>query len=129
MKLQKSLFGIFCITLLSLGILITIFFNVDPTRSDNLTYIAFVASLFLAFWGILTFIEYVIRVRLSKGALVYSHLPVSSRHGLMISLAISLLVSMQFLHIMNIFDSILIILIISLSELYFKARPHAKQQA
>ncbi|MDO8513363.1 MAG: hypothetical protein Q7S37_02575 [bacterium] len=124
MKNKTTLFTIFSISLFAFGIWIVILFNVDPTSADKLSYICFVSSLFLWLSGTLVFIEYFAKKKLSNGQLV--HLPIIVRHSIMITLALTLLLSLKLLRILNSIDAILIIATVSISELYFKARPNGK---
>lgn len=128
-NLRGTLFGIFSLWLCSLGVWIVILFNVDPTKSDILSYITFVASLFLWLSSLHTLIEYFIRIRANKGEMIYAPLPIATRHGVMVALAVSLLIALQFVHILNFLDAILIIIIIAISELYFKGRPQNAKPA
>lgn len=126
MKLKETLFGIFSLGLIAFGIWIVILFNVDPSKADSLSFITFIASLFLWLSSAFTLTEYIIRLRSLKGEMKYAPLHIASRHGIMIALTITLLLSLQYLNVLNFIDAILIIIIIFLSELYFKARPNAK---
>lgn len=126
MKHKTTLFGIFSLTLFSLGVWIVIFFNINPTKADKIIYIAFLASLFLWVSGIITFIEYLTRIKIAKTELTHLSLNTATRHAVMIAFTLTLLLGLQFLHILNIIDAIIIIVIISTTELYFKGRIHAK---
>lgn len=122
MNLKSTLFGIFSLTLFSLGAWFVMLFNIDPTKTDILTHLAFLASLFLWLSGIITFIEYIVRLRINNKELLYTPLSTAIRHGLQISLTVVTLLSLQLLKVLNVFDAVLILAIILTSELYFKAR-------
>lgn len=124
MNLKANLFSIFSLSLFSLGAWLVLLFNIDPTKNDLLTQLAFLSSLFLWLSGTITLIEYRIKVKLTNKELVYAPLPIAIRHGLLISLALVIILALQLLRVLNIFDTIIIIAIILTSELYFKARTH-----
>ncbi len=129
MKLRGTLFSIFSLWLCTLGIWIVILFNIDPDQADKLTFIAFVASLFLWLSSLHTLIEYFIRIRTNKNAMIFTPLTIASRHGVMTGLTVSLLLALKLLHILNLADAILIIIIIAVSELYFKGKHYDKPTA
>lgn len=122
MNLKSTLFGIFTVTLFSLGVWIVILFNVDPNTTDLFTIIAFLASLFLWLMGIATFINFYGNIVYHKREIVYAHLPAAIRHGILISLAIVILLSLQLMRVLNILEAILIVILIVATELYFRAR-------
>jgi hypothetical protein len=126
MNLRATLFGIFSLWLVALGIWIIILFNTDPDTADKLTYIAFVASLFLWISSLHTLIEYYLRIRANHREQIYTPLPIASRHGIMLGLIPSLLLGLKFLHILNLPDAILIIITICVCELYFKGKQNVK---
>lgn len=127
MNLKKTLFSIFSLALVSLGIFIIILFNIDPYKSDRFVHIAFLSSLFLSLAGIWVFTEYLIKIRLNNKELVYSILPSTIRHALLGSAGITLIVGLKMINVLNFLDTLIILIIIAVSELYFKERPHAKQ--
>ncbi len=125
MNLRKGLFSIFSITLFALGAWVVILFNLNPWQSDSLIFIGFMASLFLWLAGLITLIEFGIRILFGQGEVIYANLPVSSRHGILIALSVILILSLQLLRVLNILEIILIIVVIGISELYFKTRSYA----
>jgi hypothetical protein len=124
MNLKATLFSIFSFSLFIFGFWIVMLFNIDPLQ-DNFNQIAFLASLFIWLAGAITLTEYFIRAKIANVGYLPAYLPVSTRHGIIISTTIVTLLSLQLLRVLNIFDAILIIGILTSSELYFKARSHA----
>lgn len=122
MNLKATLFGIFSLTISLLGIWIVILFNVDPAQTDSLTYIAFLASLFLWLAGLITLVEYYLRVLIGKREVIFAHLPQSARHGLLVSLLVTVLLTLQLIRVLNIIEAVMIIILFAISELYFRAR-------
>lgn len=121
MNLKATLFSIFSVSIFSLGIWVIILFNIDPTKSDTLTYLAFLASLYLWVSGFYSLIEYNSKY-FSNREIKYTYLPHAIRHGLLISTVLCILLALQLFRVFNIFDTILIIILAIACELYFRAR-------
>lgn len=122
MNLKATLFCIFSLLLFSLGAWIIMLFNIDPYKTDILTHLAFLSSLFLWLSCLITLLEYRFRLTVSNRELIYAHLPIALRHGLQISCAVTMLLAFQLMRVLNLFDAVLILAVILTSELYFNAR-------
>jgi hypothetical protein len=123
MKVKKTLFSIFSITLLAFGGWLTILFNVDPTKADRFILIALYASIFLFVMGILTFIGFWVRVLLSNREVIYSHLTPSLRQATLVAFAVIGLLFLQSLRVLSIIDAGAFVLAVLLLELFFRAKP------
>ncbi len=123
MKLRQSLFSLLTLTLLAFGGWITIFFNLDPSRSDRFVFIALYASLFIFLIGVITFIGFGMRILLTNRELIYSHFPVSLRQATLISFAAVGLLFLQSLRVLSPVDAGAFVLAVLLLELFFRARP------
>lgn len=122
MNLKKSLFAIFTITLLSLGVWLAILFNTDPNNSDLITRCAFFASLFTFLAGFFTFLGFYLRVYFSNREVIYSNFPIALRQSILLSLIIVGLLIFQSLKVLTIWTIVVYILAIVLIELFFKSK-------
>ena len=122
MKLKSYLFSVFAVTLLSLGVWFMILFNIDVDTADFLTISAFFGSLFLWLTGILTFIIFYFRVWISNNEVIFTFLPISIRHSILISYTLVGILSMNALNVLTWWDAIMLILVTVLIELFFRAK-------
>jgi hypothetical protein len=122
MKTKTTLFSIFSTSIFAFGIWIVIFFNTDPTKEDVMAKIAFLCSLFLWLAGFLTIVGFFIRRKLSQNEIIHANLPIVIRQGILVSFTITLLLTLQLIRVLNLFDAFLIIAAISSTELFFKTR-------
>lgn len=123
MKIKTYLFTLFCITLLSLGVFLTILFNFDPTSADFITKSAFFASIFILTTGLLTFSNFYIRIWATNKEVIFSHLPISIRHSVLISLVFVGLMILSSLKVLTWWDAGMFIVVIIMLELFFRTRP------
>lgn len=123
MKLKKSLFSLFAVTLLAFGGWLTILFNVDPAQADRFQFIALYASIFLFLTGILTFVGFGVRILLSNREVVYAHFAPSLRQGMLVAFALVGLLFLQSLRVLSVIDAGAFVLAILLIELFFRAKP------
>jgi hypothetical protein len=103
------------------------FFYVDPTYADILTWAAFMASLFLWLSGFLGFIIFYLKVNFFDQELVYILFPSSLRQSSEISLVIVGLLSLRALKVLGWWEAGLLILIIALLEMFFQSKPRLKK--
>lgn len=122
MKLKTYLFAIFSITLLSLGVWLLIFFNVDRDVADFITISAFFGSLFLWLAGFLTLIIFYLRVWFSNKEVVFSNLPISIRHAILIALIIVGLLALNALQVLTWWDAGMYLVVVVLLELFFRSK-------
>ena len=122
MKLQKTLFLIFVITLLALGTWLSLLFNIDPKITDNMTIIFFFLSLFIALSGLFTFIGFYLRIYFSNHEILFSALPAAVRQGLFLSMLITGLLVLKSLKVLNLWDGLVFAAIIVIPELFSRIR-------
>lgn len=122
MKIKKTLFYLFSLTLISTGIFTVILFNVNPLEADFLTKGAFFASIFFIIMGIVTFIGYYVRLRRANHLLAISDLISAVRQASLLSLIIVGWLLLESLRIFNWWDALLLMISIGLLELFFQTR-------
>lgn len=130
MKSFKSyLFGLFCVTILALGIFVLILLNIDPETADILTKGAFFASLYVFIVGILTLIGFYARVAKSNKEIFFAHITPAFRQSALLGLIIIIILLMKMLKLLNWWDAITVSLAVILFEMYFQTRPKKLQNS
>ncbi len=127
MQLKQSLFGLFTITLLSLGGWLTVIFNIDPVSAETFVLVALYSSIFLFIMGITTFLGFGLRVLLGRREVVYAHFGPSLRQGTLLSVALTGLLFLQSLRVLSGIDAGAFLLAIGLIELFFQGKPAVSQ--
>lgn len=122
MNHKTYIFIIFSSSILSLGIWLMILLNYDPFSSDLITRGAFFASLFLWIWGLFTLIVFNIKIWIGNKEVIYSHLSVTLRQASFFSLTIIGLLIFQTLRVLNWWVGGILVLVILLTELFFRTR-------
>jgi len=113
--------GIIISTLLCIISWILIIFKTSPEWGEKII-IFFYLSLFLSSWGILTIFIFYLRLKLSRNELIYSHFPIAVRQSFLLTLIIITLLLAQSFRVLNLLLAILIIIIISSLELFFRTK-------
>lgn len=121
MKVQKLLFSVFSITLLSLGGWFAVLQTVDPFNTDWFSIAMFYVFALVAICGVITMVMYYIRKRksqLNAQNLLYSCI----RQGLIISLGLVGLAILQTINVLNVLSASVYIIALVLIEFYFRSR-------
>lgn len=122
MSLRTYLWGITLAALLcwiAFGLVLT---GIDPFQADLAGLSTFFVSLFFALLGSFTFIGFWLRVKITKGEVVYAHIGTSFRQGILLSLACIGLLLLQAARVLTWWDGTLLVLAILLVELYFRTK-------
>jgi len=122
MKLKSSLFFIFVLTLISLGVFLMILFNIDPNDADIFTISTFFISVFMFISGFLTFILFYLKNWFNNNEVIYTHLPIAIRQSVLISSAIIGILVFKSLDIFTVWDITIFLVIIILIELFFRSK-------
>jgi hypothetical protein len=122
MKLKSSLFFIFVLTLISLGVFLMILFNIDPNNADIFTISTFFISVFMFISGFLTFILFYLKNWFNNNEVIYTHLPIAIRQSVLISSAIIGILVFKSLDIFTVWDITIFLVIIILIELFFRSK-------
>lgn len=113
--------GIIISTFLCIISWILIIFKTSPEWGEKII-ILFYLSLFLSSWGILTIFIFYLRLKLSRNELIYSHFPTAVRQSFLLTLIIITLLIAQSFRVLSLLLAILIIIIISSLELFFRTK-------
>jgi len=122
MKIRKTLFYLFSLTLLSTGMFTVILFNVNPFEADIITRGAFFASMFFIIMGIFTFIGYYVRILRANHLVTISDLISAIRQASLLSAIVVGWLLLSALKIFNWWDALLLTISIGLLELFFQTR-------
>lgn len=122
MKLQVYLFLIFIVTLITLGTWLLILFNIDPGTADFISTSAFFASFFTWVAGILTFIFFYVRIKMTNKEIIFAHLPQSLRQAVLVSLSITLIAVLSMLKVLTWWSAVMLAVTILLLELFFRTK-------
>jgi hypothetical protein len=107
---------------LAVGVWILILFNIDPYKADFMSIASFYASAFLWLFCLFSIIGYYIRLWRCNKEVVYANLPIAMRQGAIISIAITGLLILQTLRVLNWWIAGIWIVVVMVVELFFRAR-------
>lgn len=122
MTLTSYLLGISISTILCWIAWVLTIINLDPNSAGNLGFLSFFVSLFFAIIGTFTIIGFYLRLWFSKNEYYYENITISFRQAILLAVALTGLLILQALRLLNIFDGILFVLSIILLEFCFLAR-------
>lgn len=122
MKNKTQLFMLFSLTLVSLGTWIILVFNYNPFTSDNFIISTFWCSLFLWLCGILTFGLFFLRIQYSNREIIYSHLPISLRHSILITACLVGLLFLKSISVLTWWVTLMFVMVVLLLELFFRTK-------
>lgn len=114
--LKKSFFGLFCVTLISLTIWLSILISINPYTTDVITRITFFASLLFWISGLISFIIIYFATLVTFKSPVYTY-QTSILHSFIISVAIVSIITLEALNVLGIIEVVIIALISCLAEL------------
>lgn len=120
MKLARNLFFLFTITVFALASLILDTVNYNPYQSGNAIFINFFISFFVAVAGVFAFVIYFMKMKWAKDKNVNAYFIPSMRQGLLISAAISLLLILRTLQILDWWVAGPMVIAVVLLELFFQ---------
>jgi hypothetical protein len=108
-------------TLISMAVFILMLFRVDPFMGGKSALIYFLASLFLALSGILTFVGYYLRSMFNKDKIHFNNFIVSLRQGVLISTVIVGLLILKSMESLAWWDGLLLVASMVFLELFFRS--------
>lgn len=103
------------------AVLLYIIYFVDPERG-LIAFGSFFLSFFLLLVSLFTIIGFYLRKRISNNEVLYMNLKTAFRQGTLVGLYGTLLLVMQAAQILNIWDAVLLAVIIIVMDLFFKGR-------
>jgi len=122
MTLKFYIFYIFIGFILSLGVWILVLFNIDPYKADFMSIAAFFCSMFLWLFCLFSLVGYFLRVWSGNKEVVYTNMPIALRQAFLLSLVAIGLLILQSINVLNWWIAGIWILVILITELYFRAR-------
>lgn len=125
--LIRNLFFLFTITAFAIASLVLDLFNYDPYSSNLSVFINFYVSFFLSVAGIFSFIIYFLKYRVSKDKTINAFFLPSVRQALLISLAITILLLLRMLQILDWWVGGPLVVAIILLELFFQTNSPLKK--
>lgn len=125
--LKRNLFFLFSITLFAIASVVLNVFNYNPYQSDNAVFINFFTSLFVALSGILAFIIFFTRIQISKNRTADPFFIPSIRQGILVSSAISIILILKVLDILDWWVGGPTVIAIFLLELFFQTNAPTKK--
>ena len=117
---NSYLFSLFGGTLTSLTIWLAILISVDPNKADIITKSAFFASFFLGLTGLLGFLFIYISSSLSSRP-VSKIITYSVLQATLLAFASTLVLILQTMRVLGLWELFIILLLVGLSQLYLRA--------
>jgi hypothetical protein len=121
MNVEYLLYGIFVATVIALGVVLMVVFNVSPSDAGMLGLGALFFSVFCALLGATTLVIYFARRRLKGIASYYDNLGVSIRQAVLVSTALTGLLILQALRVLSIWSGLLYVIAVSSGEIYLRS--------
>lgn len=129
MKLKSHLFFLFSITLFAVASTVLDIFNYNPFQSGASVFINFYISFFLSVTGILSIILFFLKIKVKKGEWSESLLIPSIRQSGFVSLALTVLLALKGLKLLDWWVAGPLVISIFLLELFFQtSSPTIKNQ-
>jgi len=122
MSLSRYVLVMIFATLVAWGAFLLVLFNVDPYDGGVIGRALFLGSLFFALFGTLSIVGFLTRARWRKGVPLYWHVLNAFRQALLISLVGVISMTLQALRLLNLWNSVLLLLAATLLEIFFLTR-------
>lgn len=122
MTLMRNLFFLFTITTFAVASTVLSIFNYNPYQSSPVTIINFYASFLISLAGIGAIIIYYAKIKLAKNETIYSFFWSSVRQALFGATAITIVVYLQSLRILDWLIGISVVIVSILLELFFESK-------
>ncbi len=127
MTLSRYVLVMIFATLVAWGAFLLVLFNVDPYDGGTIGRVLFLGSLFFALFGTLSIVGFLTRARCRKGVPLYWHVLNAFRQALLISLIGVISLTLQALRLLNLWNSVLLLLAATLLEIFFLTRKSRRQ--
>lgn len=125
--LKRNLFFLCTVTIFAIASLVLDIFNYNPFEAQTAVFVNFYVSLFLTLGGVLAFTIYYCKIYFSKETLLYKIFWPSVRQALFLSLALTTLLIMKGLKLLDIWVGFSLVVIILLLELFFQTKRTVKK--
>ncbi len=124
---RSRLFSIISLTASAFVVWLYIVVQVQPNKHDILVLLTFFVSMIIWLGSLLSFAIYQLRVRRGNREIVYAHVKPSLRQGLLIASTLALLLFLQSLRVMTLWEGVLILFVAGLFEIAFRQSPGLKR--
>lgn len=118
--LIRNLFFLFSVTLFAVASTVLDIFNYNPYQSGTGVFVNFYVSFWLGLTGIISIIIYYTKIRLSKDKPIYSFFWPSVRQATIFSAAVTLLLLLKGLKLLDLWVGIPLLIAVVLTELFFQ---------
>ena len=121
MKVASLLYGIFVATVVALGVVLMILFDVSPADAGMLGLGALFLSIFCTLLGASTLVLFFVRRRLPGNAAYDNNVGNSFRQAVLVSTALTGLLILQALRVLSIWSGLLFVIVVSSGEIYLRS--------
>lgn len=122
MTTVRNLFFLLSITIFAIATLVLTIFNYDPNMADGSIFTQFYISLLISLTGIIALIILFLRYRFSKNNLFLKNFWPAIRQGFFVAAALTLLLFLLGLKVLDSFVGISFLIVIILLELFFQTK-------
>lgn len=122
MILMRNLFFLFAVTTFAIASTVLSVFNYNPYQANMTSMISFYTSFFISLIGIGTIVIYYAKIKLAKNETVYSFFWPSVRQALFGAIAITVLLYLQSLRVLDWLVGISVVIVSVLLELFFESK-------
>ena len=122
MKLRLYLFSLYLTFFVSGGLTAFIIININPFQSPFWMILVFYLSFFLFWTSLFSLIVYYLKVSNSNREVIFAHLLPTLRQAMILSLALTGLLFLQQIRVLNWWVAILYILAVLMLEFFFKSK-------
>jgi len=126
MSMVRNFFFLVSVTVFALVSTLLAIYNYNPFVSDKSVFVNFYTSLLVGIGGFLAILIFAIKIRLNKNQTNSAHFWPSVRQGLFISFALSILLFLRGLKILDFLVGGSVIIVIILLELFFQTKKQSK---
>ncbi|OQA04579.1 MAG: hypothetical protein BWY68_00226 [bacterium ADurb.Bin400] len=124
--LKRNFFYLFSVTIFAIASLVLCLYNYNPFVATSAIFVNFYVSLFASLAGVITLILYYIKYFRSKDKLVYATFFPSLRQAVFLSLALTMMLLLKGLDLLDWWIGTSIVMVAILSELFFQTKKQAK---
>jgi len=128
MSIVRNLFFLITATIFGLVSTLLCVYNYNPFQSDKAVFINFYTSLAVGLGGLFAILIYAVRSRRSKSQSTGIYFWSSTRQGLIISLAISTILLLKGLKILDYLVGGSVVVVLILIELFFQTKKQSKAE-
>lgn len=120
--IKAYLFYLYSLTVVAFATLVLCIFNYNPYESPTVNFIYFYTAMFFTLTGAISLIVFYFKLSLNRSEQIFSIFWPSVRQGLLFAAAISLVLILRGLKLLDIWIGIPILIIVLLLELFFQSK-------